>query len=284
MKIEINIEKRHLVFLVALICVLFIVGVNASTYKNPVNKVGHDANETGPGTFGGNTTSVYTFPGALNIDSGKATFTWAAGAGEILSLAGNNGQKVHLQNLNVKFRIIDSLWQTELFTVAQDPNNRDGRAVFWWQPNEGEVLSLTGNNSQKIHLQNLNGRFRLINSPWNWEIFSVSQTGNVITSGNIATNGYDPNTNSKGWVWRMGVHTYDVFAEASVWADDWLGTGGDLSVKGKISGQLDCRTVWGPGNVYGDTANCEGSEWVLTGGGSCDGGTTHWIHEIGRAS
>ena len=77
MKIEINIEKRHFVFLVVLVAVLFAIGVNA--YTNTITHVGHDANETGPGIFGGTFTDLFTFPGNLRINntlnmSGNITF------------------------------------------------------------------------------------------------------------------------------------------------------------------------------------------------------------------
>src|SRR3989338_1540977 len=62
--LSINIGKKHFYFLTVLVAVLFVFGVSASTYTNPANKVGHDANETGPGTFGqGN----YGFLGNINI-------------------------------------------------------------------------------------------------------------------------------------------------------------------------------------------------------------------------
>ncbi|MBW3022707.1 hypothetical protein KY308_01220, partial [Candidatus Woesearchaeota archaeon] len=61
MQIIINLEKKHLYFVVALVCVLFIIGVNA--YVNPTTGVGHDASETGPGTFGG--PGDYTFPNVV---------------------------------------------------------------------------------------------------------------------------------------------------------------------------------------------------------------------------
>ena len=67
---SIKVEKRHLAFLVVLICVLFVVGVSA--YVNPTTHVGHDANETGPGTFGGDANSLYSFPGNVNV-SGNIT-------------------------------------------------------------------------------------------------------------------------------------------------------------------------------------------------------------------
>lgn len=67
MIIQLKIEKEHFYFLVTLIAVLFAVGVNA--YANPNTHVGHDANETGPGMFGGNYTDWFAFPGSLRINN-----------------------------------------------------------------------------------------------------------------------------------------------------------------------------------------------------------------------
>ena len=73
MQIVINVEKRHLIFLVVLVCLLFVVGVSASNYASS-SGVGHDASEIGPGTFGGGINAIYGFPGSLNI-SGNLTMT-----------------------------------------------------------------------------------------------------------------------------------------------------------------------------------------------------------------
>ena len=77
MILQIKIEKEHFYFLVILVAVLFVVGVNA--YTNPSTHVGHDANETGPGIFGGTASDWFTFPGNLRINktlnmSGNMTF------------------------------------------------------------------------------------------------------------------------------------------------------------------------------------------------------------------
>lgn len=64
MKLEINIEKRHFYFLIIFVSILFVIGVSASDYVGS-NGVGHDANETGPGTFGA---GDYVFPNNLNIN------------------------------------------------------------------------------------------------------------------------------------------------------------------------------------------------------------------------
>ena len=77
MIIQLKIEKEHFYFIVILIAALFVIGVNA--YTNPITHVGHDANETGPGIFGGAFTEWFTFPGNLRINntlnlSGNITF------------------------------------------------------------------------------------------------------------------------------------------------------------------------------------------------------------------
>ena len=118
MQVIFNFEKRHLVFLVVLACVLFVVGVSA-TYKNPATNVGHDANETGPGTFGGDANSLYSFPGNLNVNNGAAAFWWNAGEGEVLRLNGANGQNMHLEVINGRFRLLNSGWTKDIFSVGQ---------------------------------------------------------------------------------------------------------------------------------------------------------------------
>ncbi|MCO8402827.1 shufflon system plasmid conjugative transfer pilus tip adhesin PilV (plasmid) [Burkholderia cenocepacia] len=71
----------------------------------------------------------------------------------------------------------------------------NGKVITWNQVPEGGVLSLQGADGTWVHVENLNGTFRLINSAWNAQLFSVDQNGNVtamrtIQAGNIAT----PNT------------------------------------------------------------------------------------------
>jgi len=68
MQLVINVEKRHIIFLAVLMCVLFVAGVNAAV--NQGKTVGHDASEIVPGTFGGNLTSRFIFPGYVNIVNG----------------------------------------------------------------------------------------------------------------------------------------------------------------------------------------------------------------------
>jgi len=69
-----------------------------------------------------------------------------------------------------------------------------GTVITWNQVPEGGVLSLQGANGQWVHVESLNGTFRLVNSAWNKQTFSVDQSGNVVAAatlkaGNVATPG-----------------------------------------------------------------------------------------------
>ncbi len=61
----------------------------------------------------------------------------------------------------------------------------NGTVITWDQVPEGGVLSLKGANGTWVHVESLNGKFRLVNSAWNTELFSVDQAGNVIANGTV---------------------------------------------------------------------------------------------------
>lgn len=63
----------------------------------------------------------------------------------------------------------------------------NGKVVSFNQIPEGGVLGLVGANGQFVYLESDNGMFRLVNSPWNLQLFSVDQSGNVVANGNIST-------------------------------------------------------------------------------------------------
>ena len=48
-----------------------------------------------------------------------------------------------------------------------------------WVGGEGQRLQMLGANGQTMWLENINGRFRLVNSAWTAELFSVDKSGNV---------------------------------------------------------------------------------------------------------
>lgn len=61
----------------------------------------------------------------------------------------------------------------------------NGTVIAYNQVGEGGVLGLTGSNGSTIYLESLNGTFRLVNSPWNAQLFTVDQSGNVIANGTV---------------------------------------------------------------------------------------------------
>ena len=62
-------------------------------------------------------------------------------------------------------------------------NSGSGR--IYYTAGEGETIRLAGNNGLYMHMENLNGAFRLINNPWTLDIFNVNQTGDVRVQGSI---------------------------------------------------------------------------------------------------
>jgi hypothetical protein len=48
---------------------------------------------------------------------------------------------------------------------------------------EGGTIVLDGANSTTIYVENINGKFRLVNSPWTAELFGVDQSGNAYANG-----------------------------------------------------------------------------------------------------
>jgi hypothetical protein len=78
----------------------------------------------------------------------------------------------------------------------------NGIARFSYTPSEGGTLSLLKDQGPNVHLENLNGKFRLINGPWNLEMFGVRQDGNLNVGGtrinmaNSGTNYYGDSQNT----------------------------------------------------------------------------------------
>jgi len=75
MIIQIKIEKRHFVFLIVLVSVLFVIGVNAYNSGGPPYRVGHtddeiqnvSAGKVLPGTFSGGISGNFVFPGYITL-------------------------------------------------------------------------------------------------------------------------------------------------------------------------------------------------------------------------
>jgi prepilin-type N-terminal cleavage/methylation domain-containing protein len=63
-----------------------------------------------------------------------------------------------------------------------------GRAELWNNGPEGAVLTLRGANGQQVHVENINGVFRLVNNPWNAELMRVDQAANLTAGRDVVAN------------------------------------------------------------------------------------------------
>lgn len=70
-------------------------------------------------------------------------------------------------------------------TIPNSVIAANGKVTIWNQPTEGGVLQLDGLDGVRMFLENLNGTFRLVNSAWNAQLFSVDQSGNVVAAGTM---------------------------------------------------------------------------------------------------
>lgn len=67
-------------------------------------------------------------------------------------------------------------------------------------PGEGGVLRLTGSNGVMMHLENLNGTLRLLNSPWNAQLLTLDQNGNMtLGKGDVYTGYLTPGWAVETW-------------------------------------------------------------------------------------
>ncbi|CAJ4320071.1 type IV prepilin [Burkholderia pseudomallei] len=204
----------------------------------------------------------------------------------------------------------------------------NGKVISFNQVPEGGVLGLVGANGQAIYLESLNGTFRLVNSPWNAQLFSVDQGGNVVANGSITTNSGNVNLNANGAAvlgagqlevnangplylnpWSGGqtivgggggsgqlVVTGRLYANEYIQPNGWAAQGGGCSPNGLIAnsgnGPLFCQSgVWVPaggsttffeqGTFNGDLAGQCIIANPATGGCSCPSGTK-WSQETGQ--
>jgi hypothetical protein len=53
------------------------------------------------------------------------------------------------------------------------------KGVLFYSQGEGETLRLTDNNGVHVHIESFDSVFRLVNSPWTFEFFRATQSGDV---------------------------------------------------------------------------------------------------------
>jgi hypothetical protein len=74
MKIEISIQKIHIVCLILTLAVL--TGINYAIAQTSRPDPGHSPSEIGPGTFAGTTTDTWTFPGEVSWNNKYIVHTY----------------------------------------------------------------------------------------------------------------------------------------------------------------------------------------------------------------
>lgn len=126
----------------------------------------------------------------------------------------------------------------------------DPQVNVWHQGGEGGVISIAGEDGTKMHIETLSGgNLRLVNSPWNAELASVDQSGNL-------TLNQDGNTN-KGWMnpgW--GVETWGcsqngaIAKAAYTLVDGWAWNGKPLHCEnGLWSANVTANSVVANGSI-----------------------------------
>ena len=138
-------------------------------------------------------------------------------------------------------------------TVGGSVTMANGRVVTWNQVPEGGVLQLQGANGVNIFLESLNGTFRLVNNPWNAQLFSVDQNGNVAAAGSITT----PSVVQGGYVNSTG----NVNAQGSVTAGDTVQAGSRVVLGSAFGG---ANPGWGCSPNGEIATNPNGSGQLMT--------------------
>jgi len=134
--------------------------------------------------------------GSLNIN-GIADIYNTINEGGTIRLRGNNGLFMHIENINGTLRLVNNEWTIGIFNVDQSGNmsingqaNINNGISIYNIPNEGGTIKLLGSEGTHMHLENLRGTFRLVNSNWTAGIFHVDQIGNVNASGTVTAQSY----------------------------------------------------------------------------------------------
>jgi hypothetical protein len=162
MEVVIKIEKKHLYFVVALICVLFVIGVNA--YVNPGQTVGHAAEEVVAGTFG---PGDYTFPQDVFFPANNRGIFWSSARNTAMPYIYANSGILRMASGGAKPIIAAGNLQVSGMTTANKFLVRNYHSCVWrtvpsnamaWTCNANEFVAGIGyegnqwQNVQDIHI------------------------------------------------------------------------------------------------------------------------------------
>ena len=158
----------------------------------------------------------------------------------------------------------------------------NGHVLSWNNVPEGGVLQLVDKNGTNVFVEAFNGMFRLVNSAFNAQLFSVDQAGNVVAAGDISTpqeiHAMGTTRASCPTGWGCGITTWDLYANGSVGVGP---AGGPISAQINNNGNISTVSTILPGNVATLGASCSPNGLIganVDGSGqllSCQSGT--WV-------
>ena len=180
----------------------------------------------------------------MTTDTGRA-FMWTGGAWAALAVD---------QNGNM--------------TIPGTVTMAGGRVIAWNQASEGGTITLQGANGVNVYLESNNGTFRLLNSPWNAELFRIDQNGNLVMDerGNgygtvtpgwaVETWGCSPN----GAIGRAAYDTTNGWAYSGITLSCQSGVWARMGGNGYSAGQMCGMTAYGDGGggVWPNGVPCQG--------------------------
>jgi hypothetical protein len=235
-------------------------GGAANAYGNAGSWVQSTANYTN--IAGGHPASLLNFSNG-NLSSPYLYRNAVPGQGQLNDMNTNLG----LNNNNIT--AVNQISTQSLQALANGSKTApsvtlaNGTVVAFNQVSEGGVLGLVGSNGEAVYLESINGTFRLVNSPWSLQLFSVDQSGNVVANGGITVGG------SAGVGGNLQVNgTATINGNATV--DGTLGVGGNIN----DIGTTNSANLMSRGNVSFTTATayqgngCSGSQFAESADGT----------------
>ncbi|MCK4154197.1 shufflon system plasmid conjugative transfer pilus tip adhesin PilV [Ralstonia pseudosolanacearum] len=166
-------------------------------------------------------------------------------------------------------------------TATGNVSAASGNIVARNQPGEGGVIETQGANGTKMYLENINGTFRLVNHPWNAELFHVDQSGNTQQAGN-------QQNFTNGWAEITGAGRLHINGNENLYLQPWSGGqtivgggggSGQLVVNGRLySNEYIQPNGWAaegggcsPNGLIANSGNgplfCQSGVWTAAGGG-----------------
>jgi len=94
------------------------------------------------------------------------------------------------QNGNVGIGTATPVSKLQVSGTATFGTDANGTVSAWSTPGEGGTINLRSSNGTNMFLEGTNGIFRLVNSGWTAQLFSVDQAGNTVAAGNVTALGY----------------------------------------------------------------------------------------------